>query len=449
MPMHLTDKLAKALRVNPGSADALYWDDEVRGLGLRVKAPSAKAKDGAKAWVIQYRNADHVSRRMTLGRFPTLTTHLARKRAKQLLADASLGKDPAEDKQAARKAVTVSQLCAEYLKAGEGRIKPSTLAADRGRIEAHVKPLLGSRTVASLRPSDVEKFMRDITAGKTAKEKPTAGTKTKPGRGGIIRGGAAAAIRVTEMLGTVLQRAVRDGVLATNPARGLRRKKEQPIPPTFAFDTVTAVGAAMREIEGEELEKFKALRPATVTALDAVRVLVLTGCRRMEVLTLQWGDVDFAGRCFRFRDTKTGKQVRPIGRAALDHLASFRPKDAKPGDYVFAGLSKAGHFVGLPKSWARIATRAKVEAVSLHGLRHWFASAAAEMNYSDFVIGGMLGHAKRGITGRYANTPDAALASAADRVAARMQAALDGKQESNLVRLGGATAATGGPDQPA
>lgn len=424
MPTHLTDKLAKALRVNPGATDAFYWDNEVRGLGLRVKAPTAKTKDGAKAWVIHYRNAAHVSRRMTIGRFPTLTTHLARQRARQLLAAASLGKDPAEEKQAARKAVTVSQLCAEYLKAGEGRIKASTLAADRGRIESHVKPLLGSRTVASLRPSDVEKFIQDITAGKTAKEKPKAGSKTKPGRGGIVRGGAAAAIRVTEMLGTILQRAVRDGVITANPARGLRRKKEQPIPPPFSFEMVTAVGAAMREIEGQERETFKALRPATATALDAVRVLLLTGCRRMEVLTLQWGDVDLAGRCFRFRDTKTGKQLRPIGRAPLDILANIRPKDAKPGDYVFAGVSKAGHFVGLPKPWARIAKRAKVEGVSLHGLRHWFASAAAEMNYSDFLIGGLLGHAKRGITGRYANTPDAALASAADRVSLRLSEAL-------------------------
>lgn len=438
--VHFTDKLAKALRVTGEAKEAFYWDDEVKGLGMRVKPPSAKTLSGARSWIIQYRTAKQVSRRMTIGRFPTMTTHLARNRAKQLLAGASMGQDPAEEKAAARKAVTVSQLCAEYLKAGEGRIKPSTLAADRGRIDAHVKPLLGSRTVASLKASDVEKFMRDITAGKTAKEKPKAGTNAKPGRGGIIRGGAAAAIRVTEMLGTILQRAVRDGVMPTNPARGLRRKKEQPIPPPFAFDMVTAVGAAMREVEAEELETYKLPRPATVTALAAVRLLALTGCRRMEVLTLQWGDVDFAGRCFRFRDTKTGKQVRPIGRAALDHLARFKPKDAKPTDYVFAGASKAGHFVGLPKAWARIAKRAKVDGVSLHGLRHWFASAGAEMNYSDFVIGGMLGHAKRGVTGRYANTPDAALVSAADRVAARMQAALDGKAESNVHHLGGVVA---------
>lgn len=443
MATHLTDKLIRALRVAPGERDAFHWDDEVRGLGLRVKAPSGKTEGGAKSWVIHYRNAQHVSRRMTIGRFPTLTTHLARNQAKRLLAGVTMGKDPADEKATARKAVTVSQLCEEYLKAGKGRIKPSTLAADRGRIEAHVKPLLGSRIVANLKHSDIERFQQDVSAGKTAKARPASKAKTGKGRterGGIVRGGPIAAIRAADMLRAVLQRAVRDGVLTTNPASGLRRKKSQPLPPPFGFEMVTAVGKAMRDAEVTELETFKLARPATVTALAAIRALILTGCRRMEVLTLQWDDIDFAGHCFRFRDTKTGKQIRPIGRAALDHLASIKPKNAKPTDYVFAGASKGKHFVGLPKAWARITTKAKIKGVTIHGLRHWFASGAAEMNYSDFVIGGMLGHAKRGITGRYANTPDTALLSAADRVAARLQEALNDAGGSNVVHLGGRSA---------
>ena len=106
----------------------------------------------------------------------------------------------------------------------------------------------------------------------------------------------------------------------------------------------------MLEAKSQELETYKKLRPATATALAAIQLLVLTGCRRMEVLTLKWGDVDFAGRCFRFRDTKAGKQLRPIGRAALDHLKEIKPENAKAEDYIFRGDSEAGHFVGLPKS---------------------------------------------------------------------------------------------------
>ena len=349
-----------------------------------------------------------------------MTPDQARKEARQKLASVDRGQDPADESAQARKAKTVSQLCDEYLKAEANRIKPSTLAMDRSRIEAHVKPLIGSRPVASLKPADLERFLQDVMKGKTAK-------KPKPGkrpRGGLTAGGPGVASRTFGMLGTILQRAVRDGLLPSNPARGIKRPKDQPKAPPFSFDRVKQVGDAMRAIEAEEGEALAVTKPGTLTGLRAVRCLVLTGCRRSEVLTLQWGDVDFGGRCFRFRDTKTGKQVRPVGRTALDHLASFKPEKGKPGDFVFAGASKAGHFVGLPKSWARIAAAAEIGDVSIHGLRHWFASAAAELNYSDLVIGGLLGHAKRGVTGRYANTPDSALVAAADAVSARISEAL-------------------------
>jgi integrase len=102
---------------------------------------------------------------------------------------------------------------------------------------------------------------------------------------------------------------------------------------------------------------------------------------------------------------------------------------------VFPGSSKAGHLVGLPKMWERVATRAKLKDVTLHGLRHWFASAATELGYSDLIIGALLGHAKKDITGRYATAPDPALVAAADRITLALVNALDGTAETdNVVR---------------
>jgi integrase len=195
------------------------------------------------------------------------------------------------------------------------------------------------------------------------------------------------------------------------------------------------VGEAIRSVEAAERGELGRLRLETETARRAARFLMLTGCRKTEALTLQWGDVDTSNGCLRLRDTKTGRQIRPAGETPLNFLLTFKPRGAKPADYVFPGNSTKGHFVGLARSWSRIAAAAGVEEITPHGLRHWFASAAAEMNYSDFIIGGMLGHSKRGITGRYANAPDSALLMAADRVSMRLAAALDGKPQSEVIQF--------------
>lgn len=429
MAKKITVKGARAAKPKE-VGDTIDWDGTLAGFGLRIRA------GGSKTWIVQYRvtqGSDRgKQRRIKIGPYDdALPPKKARALATAILAKVRSGGDPAADRDGERSAVTVGKLCDEYLAAGEGRIKASTLTLDRGRIARHVKPRLGKRAVASLKPSDIEKFMNEVIAGKTA-------TKVEPGKrkpGGIVTGGKATAARTVEMLGAILQRAVKDGIIASNPVRGVRKPKIEPRQPPFSFKMVEAVGRAIRELRDEELGELKMERTASITAMRAIRFLLLSGCRRMEALTLQWGDVDFAGRCLRFRDTKTGKQIRPIGRAALDNLSSFQPVNSAKSGYVFPGEGQAGHYVALPKKWNRVAARAEIEGVSIHGLRHWFASAAAEMNYSDLVIGAMLGHAKRGVTGRYANTPDSALCAAADRVSQRLSEALDGRAGATVVSI--------------
>ncbi|HEY2008418.1 MAG TPA: integrase arm-type DNA-binding domain-containing protein [Rhizomicrobium sp.] len=410
-----------------GDRETLYWDDDLPGFGLRVM-PS-----GAKAWVIQYRNRHGRTRRMTFGKVGRLTPDEARRDAKQRLAAVDRGEDPADARAAERNAQTVAQLCDEYLEAGKGRIKASTLKVDKSRIERHVKPLLGSRAVAGLTHADMDKFLRDVMTGKSVKPapKPTGKDPKRP-RGGVAKGGAAVAARTLGMLGTILERAVRDGVLDKNPARGIKRPKDNAAKPAFAFEKVKAVGIAMRE---EAQENAETESQEAKVGRNAIRALLLTGFRRMEGLTLKVGMVDAPAHCARLADTKSGPQMRALGRSALEHFQTITPKGARAADFMFPGSSKEGHLVGLPKMWARIAKRAKLKGVTLHGLRHWFASAATELGYSDLIIGALLGHAKRGITGRYATAPDPALVAAADRISVALALALDGKGEDKVVSL--------------
>lgn len=408
--------------IKPDLVDKVLFDEDLAGFGLRVK-PS-----GAKSWLIQYRNAHNRSRRFTLGPTSKLTPELARKKAVKLFVAIGDGIDPVNERGAARNAQTVAQICDAYLEAGNGRIKSSTLAMDRSRIERHVKPLLGARPVASLTPADMEKFLRDIMAGKTA-TKPEKGNRTgKRARGGQTTGGAGAASRTLGMLGTVLERAVRDGVIAKNPVRGIARPKDRERKPHFSFEAVTALGNAMAEANAQA---------ENIVGLRALQFLLLSGCRRMEALGLQWGTLDTHNRCLRFKDTKSGAQIRPLGRAAIDLVLSFKPDEAKPSDFVFLGASKSGHFIGLPRVWERTRMRANIKDVSIHGLRHWFASAAAAMGYSELVIAGMLGHRVKGVTARYATAPDSALAAAADNVSGELAAYLAGnaKREAKILPL--------------
>lgn len=407
-------RISKAIveKLKPATSDQFVWDDDIRGFGVRVK-PS-----GARSFLIQYRTHEGRSRRLTVGQFPKLTVAEARREARLKLADATRGGDPAEERRAARQGVTIKELCAEYLKAAPTMLlrsgrpkKASTIIMDSSRIESHVIPLLGSKRVSRLTSEDIKKFQDDIAAGKSA-SKPEAKER---GRGSVPAGGKGVASRTIGMLGAILQFAVKQGYRSDNPVRGVTRFASNGAPVFLTLDDIAKIGKALRaaEAEGEMWQ-----------AIAAIRLLALSGFRRMEALSLCWSITDLALGCVRFQDTKTGAQVRPIGRAAVDLLRSL-PRDPK-SDFTFPSPTMEGHFVGLPGALGRVVARTGLEGVTAHTFRHAFSSVAKTLEFSEFTIAGMLGHRLGGVTANYGQIPDKALRAAADQVSAQIADALNG-----------------------
>jgi site-specific recombinase XerD len=407
----LTKRIVDSLRTTQAGKDLFYWDagnGALKGFGVRLK-PS-----GAGAFIIQYRNVEGRTRRMVLGKIGTLTVEEARAAARDRLTAASKGADPSAERKAVRGAMTVAELCDNYLKSAGGRVKPSTLAMDRSRIETHVKPLIGRLSVRSLTAADVERMKTQIIAGKTAMP------RAKTGRGGKATGGPGVAGRTVGMLATILQYAINPlRLIEENPARGIKKPADGKQRRFLSIDEIGRLGAVMRGNNAID---------ESPVAIAAIRLLLLTGLRRMEALALPKAWVDLQAHCIRFGDTKSGAQLRVIGASAVRLLQSLT---AQPDSlWVFPGERNESHFVGLPKMLRRLSAKAELTGVTVHVLRHTFAATAAGMGYSELTIAGLLGHSVPGATARYAHVPDAALASAADRISATIAAALDGLKET-------------------
>lgn len=347
---------------------------------------------------------------MTIGRHGTITAEEARKLAIAALGRVTVGDDPAAERKTRRKSMTMKELCEKYLKAAEmGLIlgkgnrpkKSSTIYTDRGRVERHIIPLLGTKRVIDITRADINRFLRDVASGKTAKVEKTKNLRGKS----VVRGGTGTASRTTGLLGGILSFAVSEGIIETNPALGVKRPADGRRQRRLTPHEYAKLGEALQSAKAEgELAQV----------IDGAWLLALSGCRLGEVVNLKWEEVDYKGGCLRLADSKEGASVRPAGRKLLEYIASIDRKEEC--DYVLAPARSGETFGGLPGGWKRLAKRAGLDDVTPHTLRHSFASIAGDLGYTEPTIAAMLGHAAASVTSRYIHHLDTVLIAAADNV---------------------------------
>lgn len=392
------------------SGDIFIWDDDVRGFGIRVW-PS-----GAKTYLVQYRTGGRGSqvRRFVLGRHGVLTPNQARARAQQALAEVAAGNDPAALRDEKRASMKVADLADLYLAEGPAdkpNKKASSWGTDRSNIERHIKPLLGRKIARSLQQHDVAKFQTDVAAGKSK-----ADIKTKRRGRAIVDGGPGTAARSLAVLGAMLQFAVKRKLIPENPAKGVPLLKLKPKERFLSDAEVSALADAMAAMEAE----VKLSR----VAATAIRLLLLTGCRKSEILGLRWEWVDFERMCLRLPDSKTGAKTVPLASAALELLSAL-PRRAP---FVLPAGKGKGHYTGLQHDWERVRERAGLPGVRVHDLRHSFASFAVAGGDTLFMVGKVLGHRQARTTEGYAHLQTDPLLAVAERTASRIAAAMKGQR---------------------
>lgn len=429
--------------IQPDGSRALWFDADLKGFGLKVE-PS-----GVMTWIVEYRPGSGgrgtAKRRMTLGKRSALTAEEARALAKDILAKVHAGEDPAATKAEAKAAKKVADLCDDYLhEAEQGAVisrrgtvkKATTLITDRGRIERHIKPLLGKKLVRDVTRGDIERFLRDVANGKTATD-----VKTKKHGRAIVTGGKGTATRTVRLLGGIFSYAMRLGLRSDNPTHGVAKFADGQGARFLNTAELERLGVALREAEtvglpwntnddapgAKHLPKDANNRRTMLGphAAAAIRLLILTGCRLREILDLRWQHVDLERGLLHLPDSKTGAKSVVLAAPAMEVLATVPVIDGCP--FVIAGEKLDRPRSDLKRPWEMVTRAAKLEGVRLHDLRHTFASHGAAAGMGLTVVGRLLGHADVKTTNRYSHFDADPLRRAANAVGSALSAALEGK----------------------
>jgi integrase len=394
------------------------WDQEVKGFGVVVR-PS-----GSKSYIFNYRTPEGRERRITLGQHGALTCEQARALAMEHRHSVIHGGDPLGIKQEKRKAATVNDILDAYLDSQEFADKAAvTRAVDIGRINRHLRPLLGRKHAHLVTEADVRRSFADIRNGKTAVD-----VKTVARGRARVRGGPGAARMAIVILSIAFNWAIRNRLLKVeNPCR---------------FVKLEAVGT--RETIMEDAADYKTLfqtldrmeneRRIRQPAADAIRLIALTGCRRGEAAGLRWRHVERERIVLPAREHKAGKRTgkpRVIGLPAAAQAIIARQPEGGPDDFVFTPARGEGGAIELSHVWDKVRTEACLPAkLTLHGLRHSTASHMAMAGAEASQIMAALGHSQLSTVTRYIhfakNAREALAETAAATALAGMAAAKGG-----------------------
>ena len=364
--------------------DAIFWDRELQGFGVRVY-PS-----GRKVYVVQSRGPGG-SKRATVGRHGDITADQARKDAAAIIDRIKSGLEPVPATPERDTGPTVADLADRFMRAHVAvNCKPSTAVRYGGILKNGILPALGSMPLGSVERKDVAELHH------------------------ALRHQPSTANRAVDILTKMYSLAEAWGLHQSgrSPCRSVRKYKERKRQRFLSAEEFQRLGRVLDETE--------ARGTAWLPAIAAIRLLILTGCRRNEILSLRWDDVDRTSGELRLRETKTGGRMVPLTpevEAVLDAIPRV------PGNpWVILGKRQGKHLRNVNDLWYRLRVEADLKDVRLHDLRHSWASRALALGESLPMIGRLLGHTQVQTTARYAHLAQDTEMASASKVAGSIEA---------------------------
>lgn len=411
-------------RVQPGNREFLVSDTALSGFALRVR------ETGGMSYIYLYRygsGRNAPTRRCTIGSVRKVTPDEARKAAKHLAAEVIKGGDPAKEKSIDRSSPTFEKLSEEYLLSVDAKKKSSTYKLYSHWLDIAAETL-GKRKAKAITTSDIEKLHVSLKDKKITANRVLSTVSSM----------------FTWAMGTKLIPKME------NPASGIKKYPEDGRERYLTNTELAALGDAIREAENEGIpwepdpdKKTKhAPKPENrkikvdAFAAAAIRLFILTGARRGEILRLKWSEVDLQRGLLFLGDSKTGKKTIILNAPAIEVLKNL----PRTGIYVIPGEPRVrvdGTLEDRPRSdlkrpWHHIRKRAELDAsaedpklrVRIHDLRHTHASVGVEANLSLQIIGKLLGHTQAKTTERYAHLADDPTKRASELIASKIVEAM-------------------------
>ena len=388
-------------------------DTDLSGFLVRVGA------DGSKSYYLIYRAGKGRAapkKRLHLGAYPRITVEQARALAKEKAAAVVLGEDPAAEVRTDKKAVTMSDALRKFQDEHVTKLKPKSALCYADIVRLHILPEMGKLRVKDIAYADIARFHHSLNA--------------KPSM----------ANRSIAFLSTFFNWCGLHGYRerGNNPCQGVTKYKERKRQLFMGATELSILGDTISRMEQTWLERQQTKTKRTSEYADtitpqtaaAIRLLMFTGARKEEILSLKWSYIDFERGVALLPDSKTGFKALQLPAPALAVLERL----PKISEWVLPAASASGHMVNIGEAWGDVRKQSGLTGWRLHDLRHAFASMMVNSGASLPIVGKILGHTQASTTQRYAHLEENPARKAAEAAAAKIADAIN-KPGGNVIHF--------------